>query len=1168
MKKRTHTTPSNAHQSSNGNIQAEIHTTSASDSSLGKTSERKGFALIVALGMMGMALLLILSLSTIVQIELSTSSQELYTHKARANALAALNIALGELQQTAGPDQRVTARADLVSTIGGADDSGIQFTTPQNPYYTLVWDVSGSENNSPGDAPGHDFRKEPAVLVSSNEHLDHDLTSVAGYPANYVTETTTLSDNNSVVLVPANTSATSVRAPWVDLDDNSSVDGRYAWWVGDEGIKARINIEDNSGTAAEWRSQTYSSPQASNTELAGLNSITLSQAIDFPVLPLADPTGTLNSPLANQYFHDLSFNSQSLLTDVKHGGFKKDLTYGLNATNTQPVEIEDDAFLFARDLSGADTTNNSNLNFAQWGVLRDFYNLRSPTTGSFAARPHRPNVTSEFQMGVHPVVANYQLGIYADWSRDDIRIHYMPTVVLWNPYSFPLECTDMFVALKQTHGNNQLAIKIEAEGVPLGQRAPDGTVNSVTDNTFNIGAPAVSIPAVTIPPGEAIIFSAPFSLNGYAKAGRSADGSTGPIWGYQTAARNYLIQGYPSGSFIDSDTDITKLTPGGPTPNPRLKLEWSSQEVDLLFAEADNTGDKSFRYQLLSGLASGNNIGNSTATFYTPASDPANAAPELFFVSFMPFADTQFYPSLTTQPMAWTGLFNPRGEIHNDGKTGFPNGTLTQDETSGIGYGDPASYRSGFLAGNAAQSNSLQTPNGQNAYVGTLQTGGATEAILYDLPDARLTSLAQLAHANITAPPGENYGDWSSITRAEGSTATGLSDVGLSWSGANDGHTPSYAIGSSQANPYITNLNNYVAEYNPQLTLSGGSSQGDRYHQYTWDYSYLTNDALYDNYFFSTIFQSGSNFDTDNPLMKIEEGATSTDLLDFEDVAEHLQLQGGFNVNSTSVNAWAAFLASLRDVPFDGNTDAGSLFTRFESAVGDQVNESSLNTTDHDSVSGFRRLDDIQIRNLAENIVEQVKLRGPFPSMSAFVNRVLDPTSLRRTTAELSSAAPDPYDLYSDSSYDLEMMSQLKGALHAALELSTANEGFLSDADFVVEEDEVNGNNFDARKGFASAVGTHVPGYLSQVDILSALGSAMTVRSDTFTIRVAGEALDQLTGNSLGRAYGEAIVQRIADYVSSSDLPTTKTASLNAINQEFGRRFEVVSFRWLSENEL
>ena len=97
-----------------------------------------------------------------------------------------------------------------------------------------------------------------------------------------------------------------------------------------------------------------------------------------------------------------------------------------------------------------------------------------------------------------------------------------------------------------------------------------------------------------------------------------------------------------------------------------------------------------------------------------------------------------------------------------------------------------------------------------------------------------------------------------------------------------------------------------------------------------------------------------------------------------------------------------------------------------------------------------------------------------------------------------------------------------------------------------------------------------LPGYLMQHDILGALDSAMTVRSDTFRIVVFGEVVDPITGNSLVEARCEAVVQRLPDYVSADndawDPPYNSAYSptLSTLNQSFGRRFTILSFEWVN----
>ena len=69
----------------------------------------QGFALVLALSLMAFVLLLLLSMSALLRVEIMNSSQQQQYLLARQNALVGLYQAVGELQQAAGPDQRVTA---------------------------------------------------------------------------------------------------------------------------------------------------------------------------------------------------------------------------------------------------------------------------------------------------------------------------------------------------------------------------------------------------------------------------------------------------------------------------------------------------------------------------------------------------------------------------------------------------------------------------------------------------------------------------------------------------------------------------------------------------------------------------------------------------------------------------------------------------------------------------------------------------------------------------------------------------------------------------------------------------------------------------------------------------------------------------------------------------
>ena len=102
------------------------------------------------------------------------------------------------------------------------------------------------------------------------------------------------------------------------------------------------------------------------------------------------------------------------------------------------------------------------------------------------------------------------------------------------------------------------------------------------------------------------------------------------------------------------------------------------------------------------------------------------------------------------------------------------------------------------------------------------------------------------------------------------------------------------------------------------------------------------------------------------------------------------------------------------------------------------------------------------------------------------------------------------------------------------------------------------------------------PKHLTQGDLLSSLGPMLSPRSDTFTIRAYGETTNPVTGKTTGKSWCEAVVQRVPDYVDQSDpnIGTLGNATppsslpLTSKNKSFGRKFTIVSFRWLSPSDI
>ncbi|CAM3174424.1 PpiC domain-containing protein [Rariglobus hedericola] len=264
--------------------------------------------------------------------------------------------------------------------------------------------------------------------------------------------------------------------------------------------------------------------------------------------------------------------------------------------------------------------------------------------------------------------------------------------------------------------------------------------------------------------------------------------------------------------------------------------------------------------------------------------------------------------------------------------------------------------------------------------------------------------------------------------------------------------------------------------------------------------------------------------------------------------ARNLIQRGGFNINSTSVAAWRAVLGSLGGTNFNGESSLTGPFVRSIRQSGGSANAGT--GISPNSWSGFRNLTTAQIDALAIQLVAQIKQRGPAVSLADFINRKL--------VADTAANAPDG----------------LAGPIQAAIDASGVNSALTNQIK--------NWDNIDANIATATAAPlypypAHLPvhplegiaGWLSQADIVQAIAPVLTARSDTFRIRTYGETRNPVTDELTGRAWCEAIVQRLPDYIvpSENDAIATGTA-LTTNNRQFGRKFIVTGFRWLTADEI
>jgi hypothetical protein len=373
-----------------------------------------------------------------------------------------------------------------------------------------------------------------------------------------------------------------------------------------------------------------------------------------------------------------------------------------------------------------------------------------------------------------------------------------------------------------------------------------------------------------------------------------------------------------------------------------------------------------------------------------------------------------------------------------------------------------------------------------------------------------------------------------------------------------------------------------VVETNPVVTTNA-----------LLDHSVLANHALYDRFYFSTFATRGSTkpdtvfaqfMDGSAPLASqafqayLPSGNTVSTAKSehftsgapkdtaYKTAAEYQMIRGSFNVNSTSVQAWKAVLASMnksevttlwaRTAELESVATDGIPITGMSLLNGGAIGAVAVNPTKIDNVrtnewNGYRMLNETDLETLAEKIVEEVRQRGPFLSMSEFVNRQIGPTG----------------------------PLTMRGALEAAIAKAEINEKLDAAAPATylgqvpVTAKDLSDPKLYAYKTLEATVGNPAagaPGWVNQGDLLRILEPSATVRGDTFVIRTYGEALSS-GGGIIARAYAEAVVQRLPEYVDPADRPSINAYTApdaTAVNKLFGRRFEVVSFRWLAENEI
>lgn len=1257
-------------------------------------ASRKGFALLITITLLAFLVLLLVSLASLTRVETQVASNNQQLAQARQNALMALNIALGELQKYTGPDQRTTVRSDIDAALVPANASapitfsgrwiGAYGNGAEADYSLVPTAVSKSVKDGIPDAKGSQA-KLLTWLVSGNEGTAFNPSAHVGPKGNIttppsgfqfipggtvaglsaastaLTETITIADKNNaakpaLLLVGPNTAGDSVAdyvvaplreitAETPGLGASAVAVGRYAWWVGDENTKARVNLPMADATRA---ANAFVSAQRAAVEL--MDALNPSAGTTLATAAMLDATGSDNRydpadtslrklvsadqlpmlsasavtelrRIAKYRYHDISIWSKSVLADTYAGGLKKDLSAILAditpASHASPRADND--FLFKPE-----TGSTNHLGVPTWGQLRSFAQTTATNAGllprlpalSAAADPVvYPDAPVPTNVGINPVMTYAAFGFRCiapdgDAVGKKISLAMVPVVVLWNPYTVPIRgVDDAGNPVRYEVGVRKNAKdKIELQGRPMPAVLPEATPyawglgNRLVSGSLGADVPnqyyrfTIESPTGGIPAGQSLVFTLRQTGDDYA------------------AGANILANGMNDNFFVILPAFNYTITPAlGAGAYYRVAVNGSPRTISSVVVPQTawgvgseghwgGDGGDAAAHEVYFGDYNPTGVNVPQSSYPWSSTYASRHVYQHFSAIGPPLPDappygTNYAKTGYATSSGASGLVQPEGPLATELTTAGPafrivvRTLFSNLPNTGTSIGDTSRERwilqnnvrafimarkanNTIISGRASSTDwpyDLMSPDDIHASSGTGLDKPLNDTALYEFrpADMPLLSIGQMQHAN------------------------------LGWLV----NSPSYAIGNSnsnssnhtsgvQADVSGGKLNNLFPERLVKVVALDASLDPGKKITAAYDQSWLLNRALWDAYFVSTVPHAGTGktaapADTNatpvpdplpNPLLARYNVGDEAELRDADVVASKLLLNGGFNINSTSEQAWRALLGGNNRLGHDA-TGANTGGPAWSKVVFSRFSKPTTNSS-ASAWLGYKQLTEVQTARLAKNIVAEIRRRGPSVSLADFINRRLF----------TNNATIQPEDV------------RLKGPIQAAIDAVTTGPEAINSIDagsplnFLAGTGSASYKVLDAfgkvtldpfTSGSSTPAtptppygtsGAGAPQFLTQADVLSTIGNQLSARSDTFVIRTYGEVLDPVNSSPatpvvLGRAWCEATVQRLPEFVDDSlpaqtDLRAAPASPAKTTNQNFGRKYKIISFRWLTPGDI